>query len=462
MDKKNIIDKNDFMKFFNITSCDLQDFTITHQKDGLHLGVTLAKKTSVCPVCLNRTSTVKDYTDKVITHSIISNRPCFIDYHARRYKCNKCHKTFLENNPFAMSGSKVSLTTVYNVLIDLKQPNETFKRVADRYHISPTTVTKIFDTHVHIHRLPLPEVVCIDEAYAFKSHNSKYVCVLTDFKTGDVIDVLPSRHKQDLIDYFYNIPLKERENVKVISFDMWKTYRDVARIMLPNSVCAIDHFHVKSDFHKRLDRVRIDTQTKYYARKKYLKGKDKAKTITEAEKVELKEASKRYYVLKKFNWMFFSKKNEIFDPNCEKKYNSVLEGYYNYYDIREYMLKCDEALELAFDLKYDLYKFYDNSSLDNAKKHLEELIKAFSDCPIPVMSEFSKTLTEWKYPIINSFIRYDGKRISNGLSENRNKTIKLLKHSSNGYLNWSRFRNRILYCMQKNATFNIYPTKREY
>ena len=31
--------------------------------------------------------------------------------------------------------------------------------------------------------------------------------------------------------------------------------------------------------------------------------------------------------------------------------------------------------------------------------------------------------------------------------ENRNKTIKLIKHASNGYLNWERFRNRILYTL---------------
>ena len=41
----------------------------------------------------------------------------------------------------------------------------------------------------------------------------------------------------------------------------------------------------------------------YHSRKKYL---EKKKEKTEVEMHELKEASKHYYVLKKFNWMFFT------------------------------------------------------------------------------------------------------------------------------------------------------------
>lgn len=36
----------------------------------------------------------------------------------------------------------------------------------------------------------------------------------------------------------------------------------------------------------------------------------------------------------------------------EKKYNTVLEGYYNYYDIFDYMAKKAPILDLAYDLKY--------------------------------------------------------------------------------------------------------------
>ena len=37
--------------------------------------------------------------------------------------------------------------------------------------------------------------------------------------------------------------------------------------------------------------------------------------------------------------------------------------------------------------------------------------------------------------------------------ENRNKTIKLIKHASNGYLNCERFRNCILYTLNDDTTY---------
>ena len=38
----------------------------------------------------------------------------------------------------------------------------------------------------------------------------------------------------------------------------------------PDAICATDHFHVKQEFGRKFDRVRIDTMNKYYSRKKYL------------------------------------------------------------------------------------------------------------------------------------------------------------------------------------------------
>ena len=74
------------------------------------------------------------------------------------------------------------------------------------------------------------------------------------------------------------------------------------------------------------------------------------------------------------------------------------------------------------------------------------------------LQEYSKTLIEWKQEIINSFIKVPtiNKKMNNAMIENRNKSIKLLKHSSNGYTNWDRFRNRVLFCLNEDSTFKIY------
>lgn len=470
-DKKNLISQEDFLKFFNLENKDIEEFNVYWADDGLHVAVTLEKAACKCPNCLNWTSKVKGYHNKMITHSILTNTPCFIDYRARRMQCRKCGKTFYEDNPFSVGGSRISLLTVYNILEDLRKPTMTFKDAAERYHVSQTTVANIFDSHVSISRRPLPEVICIDEVYAFKSSYGKYICVLVDFKTQNVIDVLPSRKKHDLEAYFSSIPLSERNNVKMISSDLYETYRQITKSMFPNSGVSADHYHVAHEFGKKLERVRIDAMNQYGNRKKYLlkKQKDYKKLhpddnsnhpgLTPQEYEELTEATRHYYVLKKFNWMFFSNSDRIFDPNEKKKYNKVLKGYYNYYDIYDIMVKQDRILDIAYDLKYELDEFYKNSDSSNAKERLSELIAQFNKSPIKEMNDFGKTLSRWKYEIINSFTRFDGKRVSNGIIENRNKVIKLIKHSSNGYLNWERYRNRILYCLNKDAVYRMYPIK---
>lgn len=449
-----VISQDDFLAFFNIDSHQIDQFDISHSTDGVRINVTLKKTPHQCPVCLKMTDKVKDYTLKKINHSILASKKCTIYYNARRYRCPHCHKTFMEHNPFCVAGSNISLATVYNILEDLRKPNTTFKDVADRFHVSQTTAAHIFDSFVSISRRPLPEFLLLDEVYAFKSANSKYVCVLVDFESQSIVDVLPSRRKQTLIDYFFRIPLHERSKVKVVSFDMWETYRIVSKIMFPNAVCSVDHFHVKQEFARKLDRMRLDVMKQYDSRKKYLTKKENK---TQAEVLELKEASKHYYALKKFNWMFFSNDNKILDPNIEKKYNSVLEGYYNYYDIFDYMVKQEPILELAYNLKYELDDFYSHSNEKNALNRIEELILSFKNSQLKEMIDFGNTLSKWKYEIIHSFIRVNGKKISNGLIENRNKSIKLLKHSSNGYLNWQRFRTRILFSLNNDSTYHLYP-----
>lgn len=177
--------------------------------------------------------------------------------------CVACKKTFYEHNPFTFPGMKVSLLTVYNVLNDLKSCNETFTSIAKRHNISTTTAASIFDKHVHVSRNPLPEIMCIDEVYAFKSDHSKYVCVLLDYTSHNIIDLLPDRHKGTLIDYFHHIPKEERLRVKLICIDMWQTYRTVAQVMFPKEKLVVDKFHVIQEFTRHLNQMRVNAMNQF-------------------------------------------------------------------------------------------------------------------------------------------------------------------------------------------------------
>lgn len=253
---------NDTLIALDLERADIKSMNIYNDGEGLTIDVELNSKPHKCPVCSTETSRIKGYQNKIIRHSILNNTPCIIDYRARRYICPLCGKTFFENNPFTNKGSRLSVATVYNVLADLKNPALTFSYVASKYHISQSTVANIFDRGVNIPRRTLPECICFDETYAFKSDRSNYICVLVDYKDKKVIDILPTRRMQDLTDYFYNIPLEERKKVRYVSFDMWQTYRSVAKTMFPNCVTIVDKFHLLQEFTRKATRVRIRIMNK--------------------------------------------------------------------------------------------------------------------------------------------------------------------------------------------------------
>lgn len=453
---------NDTLIALDLERADIKSMNIYNDGEGLTIDVELNSKPHKCPVCSTETSRIKGYQNKIIRHSILNNTPCIIDYRARRYICPLCGKTFFENNPFTNKGSRLSVATVYNVLADLKNPALTFSYVASKYHISQSTVANIFDRGVNIPRRTLPECICFDETYAFKSDRSNYICVLVDYKDKKVIDILPTRRMQDLTDYFYNIPLEERKKVRYVSFDMWQTYRSVAKTMFPNCVTIVDKFHLLQEFTRKATRVRIRIMNKNKKIKDELENearrlKKEKKKLPPDKQEKLIQAQRNYYILKKFEWMIFSKNKDILNPNLEKKMNHALGQYCNLYDLFNLLENTDEDMTEMINLKDELYDFYEKCTYEESKAKINELIIDFRSSSVPELVPFANTLTQWKPEIINSFIIIPGinKKMNNALIENRNKSIKLLKHSSNGYTNWKRFRNRVLYTINDDEKFKL-------
>lgn len=459
------VEMSHFLTAFDLDRANISDIDIYHEHEGVFIDVKLNIKEHKCPLCGSVTSKVKSYQTKRINHSVLNPVACTIIYHARRYVCPVCGKTFYENNPFCMKSSRASVATVYNVLTELKRPEVTFTYLGQKYHMSPSSIANIFDKHISISRRKLPECMCLDEVYAFKSKersdDSKYVCVLLDYKNNKIVDLLPTRRKYDLIKYFSKIPVAERKQVKYISIDMWETYRQVQKTMFPNSALIVDKFHVLQELMRDVERVRITVMNEYKSKLDALKIKKKAMEDS-GQKLEPEDAEhymeydKAYYLLKKFNWVLYSKNEDILDPNVNKKFNHKLNQYLNLYDIYTYLTELDDDLTDAINVRDNMHKFYRDSDYSKAKEELEKIIIQSRTCNTKSMQSFSNTLTRWKQEIINSFIKIDGsKRISNGLIENRNKTIKLIKRSSNGYTNWKRFRNRVLYVLNDDAAMKI-------
>ena len=116
----------------------------------------------------------------------------------------------------------------------------------------------------------------------------------------------------------------------------------------------------------------------------------------------------------------------------------------------EKQLNIDNELKYAYELK-EMYIIFNDSHEDNNKirEHLEMIISVYQLSHIPLFVELGNTLSNWKEEIINSFHTYKGRRINNGPIEGRNKYLKIILELANGYKNFQRYRNRVLYVFNK-------------
>ncbi len=113
------------------------------------------------------------------------------------------------------------------------------------------------------------------------------------------------------------------------------------------------------------------------------------------------------------------------------------------------------TLELAYDLKEEYIEFNNTATIDTAKNKLADLITKFGQANIKEYEEFYNLLINWNEEIINSFSIYNNRRINNSYIESRNGSIEKLISNANGFTNFKRTRNRILYCLNKNDTYKI-------
>ena len=413
--------------FIDIPQDSILDASSRNENGILIISITLKLFPSHCPICNQICSHVKEYKLKHIKHSVLNHRKCIIEYRARRFVCDHCNKTFYEENPFVSLGHTMSNLTVLNVLNELKESNATFASAARHNFISPTKAQEIFDLYVRIPRQPLSPIICIDEVYALKDNHSKYICILLNFKSHEVIDILPERKKYSLLSYFDKLSSSERDIVQYFVMDMYNVYRDVVHAKFKHAQIAVDSFHVVKNVNDALNRVRI----------RIMKG--------------YKSGSVEYYLLKNFNWLLFEK--EVREN--KRKFNKRLNRYINYSQILDLILAISHELNEAYQLKEKYLYFNDYSNYENAELDLLDFLNTNQNTKVQEMIDIIKMLINWKNEIINSFIRIDGVRLSNGIIESRNYIVKLIKKTSNGYVNFARFRNRCMYCMNKNALPNM-------
>jgi len=428
----------EFLKLFNLSNnrIDVEKSYDSFDSSANNHTINLWSKKDIiskCPKCNSIDLYFNGTRKKKINYAASKEMNITLIFHRQSYKCNSCDYYFQEDNPFVFRSRKISLNTKMKVLELLKMPNLNYDYIAKEVGISKTSVINIFDQYVSLHRVKLPQVLSIDEIYAKKLTVSKYCCILYSPQLKLIIDVLPSRHKLKLIDYFAHIPFEEKLKVEYVSIDMWESYKEVANLCLPKAKVCVDSFHVIKHLNDCFQQIRIRIMKKY----EYLKHQN----------------DNYYWLLKKYNRFLLTDISNL--PDTIQVSHS--KSYMTKYQVIDYMLSIDYILKKAYELKEEYRHFNETSTVEEAPQLLAELIHKFKISGISEYEEFWKLLEHWHDEIINSFNRINGYRISNGKIERVNNTIKLIIRTSYGLSNFERMRNRVMYVNNESAPIRAVP-----
>jgi len=182
-----------------------------------------------CPVCGKKADKVHDRRVQFIQDVPYRNRKVAIRLEKKRYSCGHCGKRAI---PKKLNNiSKYSRKTERFKFYLLKQTDgRDYSRVARENDLSYTSIKNSVDAQIdtmiekaQLETLDKVEAISIDEFAIKKKH--KYAVALTDPINGKLIEVLSSRKKKDLIEYFNSWPKELREKIKYFSMDMWSPYK---------------------------------------------------------------------------------------------------------------------------------------------------------------------------------------------------------------------------------------------
>ena len=217
-----------------------------------------------CPECNKFTSSVHSKLKPIRSKYLDScgERINLIIY-KRRFRCYNCNKIFTEPMNLNAKNGSISNKTKIQIRRDLLDYNMTIDKIATKNHVSKYTVRKELEEATELipeYQKNLPKVISFDEFKA-DTEEGKYAFILNDPIHKKVLDVLPSRKKERLIQYFTHT--ENRRSVEYIISDMYEPYLLVQKIMFPHAKYVVDKFHYIRYIMKALDDIRIKLQRNY-------------------------------------------------------------------------------------------------------------------------------------------------------------------------------------------------------
>jgi transposase len=384
--------KKNIMRFYNLQNCIL-DKEIKYE-DRIEIHIRSPRNSCRCPVCNTNSRHIHQYKQRKILHSTLNNKPVYLIYNFKRFKCKKCFKPFTEPHILGITNKKGSDEFIYQVIIKAK--DQTFKSVARESLITSPTVVSYIDSFISQKeilddKIILSNRICIDEHSYSGRKNMKMTIGNPDNKC--LIGVLKNRNKETLEKFLKNADFN---GLKEVCVDMHRGYINTLKEYVPHANIVVDHFHVIRELNRSLDEIRKIIQTngkKGYKRiPKYLllKGRE---NLSEDEKTKLKQI---------------------------------------FYEYKNYSLLKD-----LYFIKEKIRDMYKSKTREEAEHTLNNLLIVLEKETFRkgTIERLFNMLTEFKEYILNFFIS----RLTNAFIEGCHQKIKSIKRLSYGFRNFHNY-----------------------
>ncbi len=140
-----------------------------------------------------------------------------------------------------------------------------FTHVAREIGISATTVREIATSTwmgIGAYEFETPRYLGIDELILRdKSDKGKpgpeKRAVFVDLESGRVLDILRDNTKKSVARWIAGLP--DRHRIRIVTTDFEATYRETARVLLPDALIVVDKWHAMKGIFTALDGVRVET-----------------------------------------------------------------------------------------------------------------------------------------------------------------------------------------------------------
>ncbi len=324
---------------------------------------------SVCSECGQVSDRIHDYPRQRAVHDTpIRGYSSQLVFDMRRFWCEQCQQAFTET----IRDVVPNCTYTYRLMEALANPRrkQDVATLAQTHGLGYKLVEGILLRAAEeklTQRAQEPVQVThlgVDEI-ANRKGQGDYRLVLTDLNRRQLLDILPDRRKESLMEWLQDPPAGiDLSELRWVATDLWAHYRAAVLTVYPQLRVVADRFHVTQALHRVIHQVRRTLQ---------------AQAHSDEDLAELKGL--RYLLLK--NEANLTEKNQTRLSQLQKE---------------------RPQLYHLWTLRQELHDWYESDhTLEQARAELDDWLQKAKALGWKSLNTFCQTLTEWKDEVVNFF-----------------------------------------------------------